>query len=1401
MRDKQVIFVFGMARSGTSALSRVLSLCGGALPEQLLGPNHGNPTGHWEPLEALQLNEEFLYSNGSTFYDPSLRLHEEGVVGDADKSAFIDRIVSFFDSCPHDRPLVLKEPRIVGLSDYWFEAARRSGFDAKVVIPVRHPQEVAGSLADRDQASFELSNALWLKYNLLAERSSRHLPRVFVEYSSLLADWEREISRISEVLSVRLDNRDEDAIQGFLTTDLHRHRSNDTSTEAFGHRWIGNVYAALSAAARGADLDTGKLDEVFADYSQSERVFRNAANEFRNRFSGYPWASDLTPFLALVVEECSGEIARRFGDVVGVSGAPADVIRTAFYQQADRVSAALNALASQEAQLQDVVTKLAAERERFETERERFERDARDLEAKLEEQRIRSRNREKALTGELAVHKAQLADASARAEQLQATLTASQRRLFAAEDRILRHGALVSALQAEVDTYKRSHSWRVTAPLRAIRRRGRAAVPFDGASDAATTSVRSEHTTAEPAGVTRAVDSLELPKGFDPTAYLTLNPDVAAHGADPVHHYLNYGRHEGRAYSPSDSAGFEDARLDVLPDEFDPTAYLMLNPDVAASGVDPVHHYLNYGRHEGRAHSRSDVARLGDVHGDALPNGFDRAAYLILNPDVAANGADPAHHYLNFGRLEGRAYAFPTVDLQGIHHFRADRDSMLVVSHEASRTGAPVVSLNLVRDLVERYNVVALLLGEGPLASSFVQAGAATMVSNIRPHPVLADYVVGCLHDQFNFRFALVNSIESRVVLKPLADRFIPVVSLVHEFAAYTRPRNAFTEALLWSNEVVFSANITLQSVLQESSCSDARAVHVLPQGRCLAPTTEITDEELEQERSRLRRLIRPEGSPDGLVIVLGAGSVHLRKGVDLFLEVAARVVAGQEGSNCRFVWFGNGYDPENDVHYSAYLVDQIHRAGLEDHVLFAGETQAIETVYEEADLFLMSSRLDPLPNVAVDALAHAKPVLCFDRATGIAEFLKDSGLGDHCVARYLDTAEMAEKIRALAASKSLRHEVGERGRTASASYFDLHDYVARLEVLARQAVDRTAREEQDVEAIMDSGLFRLDFAVPPAMAPLALDAAVRLHVRSWASGIRRRKPFPGFHPGIYLEQHGVAMESSDPTADYIRAGKPDGPWNAIVIESGGSGARDLPANQSVALHVHVFYPDLLAEIMTRLSCNTTRPDLLVSVTSEESRTLVARQLEDYDGKVAAIEVVPNRGRDIGPFLTVFGRRILSDYTYVGHIHTKKSAAVKDAALGKTWFEFLMTNLLGESSASMADTILAVMKADRSLGMVFPDDPHAQGWNANRGLAEKLALKIGVEELPEHFTFPVGTMFWARTAALAPLIDLNLQWDDYPPEPLPYDGTLLHAIERLLPLTLGAGTLRAATTNVAGVTR
>jgi lipopolysaccharide biosynthesis protein len=68
------------------------------------------------------------------------------------------------------------------------------------------------------------------------------------------------------------------------------------------------------------------------------------------------------------------------------------------------------------------------------------------------------------------------------------------------------------------------------------------------------------------------------------------------------------------------------------------------------------------------------------------------------------------------------------------------------------------------------------------------------------------------------------------------------------------------------------------------------------------------------------------------------------------------------------------------------------------------------------------------------------------------------------------------------------------------------------------------------------------------------------------------------------------------------------------------------------------------------------------------------------------------------------------------------------------------------------------------------------------------------------FNFPLGTMFWARPAALEPLFELGLDWNDYPAEPVPIDGTIMHALERLLPFVVQHRGYRYATTHVPGVT-
>jgi hypothetical protein len=123
-----------------------------------------------------------------------------------------------------------------------------------------------------------------------------------------------------------------------------------------------------------------------------------------------------------------------------------------------------------------------------------------------------------------------------------------------------------------------------------------------------------------------------LPSDFDKAQYLHLNPDVAEASVDPVQHFLKFGRKEGRCWQRG------------LPRGFVPAEYLGLNPDVAKAKADPVRHFLEFGRAQGRSWK------------PGLPRDFDPAEYLSLNPDLPKHSVDPVRHFLDFGRKEGRSW-------------------------------------------------------------------------------------------------------------------------------------------------------------------------------------------------------------------------------------------------------------------------------------------------------------------------------------------------------------------------------------------------------------------------------------------------------------------------------------------------------------------------------------------------------------------------------------------------------------------------------------------------------------------------------------------------------------------------------------------------------------------------
>lgn len=283
-----LILIVGVGRSGSSALTRVLSLSGCTLPRSVSGATQTNPKGNWEPVEIWKLNHELMLRHDSEYTDPTMRL-QEIVLHEREAQSYIGQIRNFLARCPRGPALLIKQPDITEVMELWLEAARLEGFAVSVIIPVRSPSEVYASLAAASDApgetvSVELSNAFWLKRNLLAERHSRGLPRVVVEYSNLMADWRREIARIAAALSIDLQP-DETAIEGFLSRDLHRQKRPAPVDETFGYQWMTRAYSILSGAARDLPVCLATLDEIYQAYRLTERSFRIALDEFRHNLS------------------------------------------------------------------------------------------------------------------------------------------------------------------------------------------------------------------------------------------------------------------------------------------------------------------------------------------------------------------------------------------------------------------------------------------------------------------------------------------------------------------------------------------------------------------------------------------------------------------------------------------------------------------------------------------------------------------------------------------------------------------------------------------------------------------------------------------------------------------------------------------------------------------------------------------------------------------------------------------------------------------------------------------------------------------------------------------------------------------------------------------------------------
>lgn len=213
------------------------------------------------------------------------------------------------------------------------------------------------------------------------------------------------------------------------------------------------------------------------------------------------------------------------------------------------------------------------------------------------------------------------------------------------------------------------------------------------------------------------------------------------------------------------------------------------------------------------------------------------------------------------------------------------------------------------------------------------------------------------------------------------------------------------------------------------------------------------------------------------------------------------------------------------------------------------------------------------------------------------------------------------------------------------------------------------------------------------------------------------------------------------------------------------------------AVVAHVYYHDLWPELAAALTALDIPFDLYATVTDRadgDAEGLADDIRAAFPG--ATTVVMPNRGRDIFPFVHLLNAGLLDSYVAVAKIHTKRSLHRTD---GDVWRQALIRGILpGEGTARA----LAAFLGDEGAGLWVADGQHYSGtgwWGANEDRVVSLLRRIGIAA-PATLSFPAGSMYWLKPVMLAMIHGLRLEQTLFDAESGQVDGTLAHAFERAI---------------------
>ena len=368
-----------------------------------------------------------------------------------------------------------------------------------------------------------------------------------------------------------------------------------------------------------------------------------------------------------------------------------------------------------------------------------------------------------------------------------------------------------------------------------------------------------------------------------------------------------------------------------------------------------------------------------------------------------------------------------------------EKELVLFVSHEASRTGAPLIILKVAEQMSEIYSIqpIFLLCEGGAIQSDFEKVGPTYTIRSLS-NSHFFEYEVRTLFDLIikkrKIKRAYVNSVESRKVLKYLKmSKVDNVITLIHELGYYYQP-NSWDSVPKYSDKVIFPAEYVKKYAFLNSNFLED---NTFVKGQGL-----LKPELLNKSKKEYSRIIRDElGIDADARIILACGSQIARKGIDLFVTTAISFLNDENDRNTYFVWIGA--EVKSDAQF--WIKQDVRFSNFGDNIKFIGARADTEEWFAGSDLFFLCSRGDPFPCVAHEALASGLPIVLFDNSGGISEILnEDMGI----IVPYGDVSQAAIKIKELLSNESRLVEMANNCKEYAKANLDFRSYTRFLESL-----------------------------------------------------------------------------------------------------------------------------------------------------------------------------------------------------------------------------------------------------------------------------------------------------------------------------------------------------------------